>query len=78
VIAGSFASDLTSAHLTDGIGRKGSLVLFAVGSFIAIAIDTLFPLTNRATLLLGFPPRLFPRRVLQSDGNFRHPDFPGN
>jgi MFS family permease len=70
VIAGSFAGYLTSAHLADWIGRKWSLVLFAVGSFTAIAIYTVVPLSNTATLLLGFPLGFFPSGSFSPMGSF--------
>ncbi len=70
VIAGSFTGYLTSAHLTDWIGRKASLVLFAVGSFTAIAFYTVFPLSNTATLILGFPLGFFPSGSFSPMGSF--------
>ena len=76
VIAGSFAGYLTSAHLTDWIGRKWSLVLFAVGSFTAIAIYTVVPLSNTATLLLGFPLGFFPSGSFSPMGSFFTELFP--
>jgi len=76
VIAGSFAGYLTSAHLADWMGRKWSLVLFAVGSFTAIAIYTIVPLSNRATLLLGFPLGFFPSGSFSPMGSFFTELFP--
>jgi MFS family permease len=76
VIAGSFAGYLTSAHLTDWIGRKKALMLFAVGSFTAIALYTLLPLSNGATLLLGFPLGFFPAGAFSPMGSFFTELFP--
>jgi len=76
VIAGSFVGYLTSAHLADWIGRKWSLVLFAVGSFTAIAIYTVVPLSNTATLLLGFPLGFFPSGSFSPMGSFFTELFP--
>ena len=76
VIAGSFAGYLTSAHLTDWIGRKASLVLFAVGSFTAIAFYTVFPLSDTATLILGFPLGFFPSGSFSPMGSFFTELFP--
>ena len=76
VIAGSFAGYLTRAHLTDWMGRKCSLVLFAVGSFTAIAIYTVVPLSNTATLLLGFPLGFFPSGSFSPMGSFFTELFP--
>ena len=76
VIAGSFAGYLTSAHLTDRIGRKASLVIFAVGSFTAIAFYTLMPIGNTATLILGFPLGFFPSGSFSPMGSFFTELFP--
>jgi MFS family permease len=76
VIAGSFAGYLTSAHLTDWIGRKPALMVFAIGSFTAIAIYTLFPLSNRVTLFLGFPLGFFPSGSFSPMGSFFTELFP--
>ena len=76
VIAGSFAGYMTSAHFTDWIGRKWSLVLFAVGSFIAIAVYTIVPLSNTATLFLGFPLGFFPSGSFSPMGSFFTELFP--
>jgi MFS family permease len=76
IIAGSFTGYLASAHLADWIGRKWSLVLFAVGSFTAIAIYTVLPLSNTATLLLGFPLGFFPSGSFSPMGSFFTELFP--
>ena len=76
VIAGSFAGYMTSAHLTDWIGRKASLVIFAIGSFTAIAIYTVMTLSNTATLLLGFPLGFFPSGSFSPMGSFFTELFP--
>jgi len=76
VIAGSFAGYLTSAHLTDWIGRKWSLVIFAVGSFTAISFYTILPLSNEATLFVGFPLGFFPSGSFSPMGSFFTELFP--
>jgi MFS family permease len=76
VIAGSFAGYLTSAHLTDRIGRKGTLMLFAAGSLVAIAAYTVLPLGNAATLVLGFPLGFFPAGSFSPMGSFFTELFP--
>jgi MFS family permease len=76
VIAGSFAGYLTSAHLTDRIGRRASLIVFAVGSFVAIAVYTVLPLGNTATLLLGIPLGFFPSGSFSPMGAFFTELFP--
>jgi MFS family permease len=76
VILGSFAGYMISAHLTDWIGRRWSLALFAVGSFVTIAFYTAVPLSNRATLLLGFPLGFFPSGSFSPMGTFFTELFP--
>lgn len=76
VILGSFAGYTLSAYLTDWIGRKWSLVLFAIGSFLAIAAYMVFPLSNTATLLLGFPLGFFPSGSFSPMGSFFTELFP--
>ncbi len=76
IIAGSFAGYLTSAHLADALGRRASLILFAIGSFLAIAAYTVLPLGNLATLLLGFPLGFFPSGAFAPMGSFFTELFP--
>lgn len=76
VILGSFCGYLLSAHLTDWIGRKWSLALFAAGSFVSIAAYTVFPLSNHATMLLGFPLGFFPSGSFSPMGSFFTELFP--
>jgi MFS family permease len=76
VIAGSFAGYLTSAHLTDRIGRRASLIVFAAGSFAAIAVYMVVPLGNAATLVLGFPLGFFPSGSFSPMGSFFTELFP--
>src|SRR5437868_1647959 len=60
VIAGSFTGYLTAAHLSDRIGRKWTLILFAVLSFTTVLSYTTLPISDRVMLLLGFPLGFFP------------------
>jgi MFS family permease len=76
VVAGSFSGYLTSAHLADRIGRKSTLVLFAIGSFSSIAIYTMAPLGNHGTLLMGFPLGFFPSGSFSPMGSFFTELFP--
>lgn len=76
IIAGSFAGYLTSAHLADALGRRASLILFAVGSFLAIGAYTVLPLGNTATLILGFPLGFFPSGAFSPMGSFFTELFP--
>jgi MFS family permease len=76
VIAGSFAGYMVSAHLCDRIGRKWTLALFAVGSFLSIAAYMMLPIGNRATLFLGFPLGFFPSGSFSPMGSFFTELFP--
>jgi MFS family permease len=55
IIAGSFAGYLTSAYLTDKLGRKRTLILFAAGSFLVVCLYMAVPISNGTMLVLGFP-----------------------
>jgi MFS family permease len=55
VILGSFCGYMVSAYLTDRLGRKWTLLLFAVNSLLAVWAYTCLPINNRFTLALGFP-----------------------
>jgi MFS family permease len=55
VIFGSFCGYLVSAYLTDRIGRKWTLLLFAANSLLAVWAYTGLPIHNHSTLALGFP-----------------------
>ena len=55
VIVGSFCGYLVSAYCTDRLGRKWTLLLFAVNSALAAWAYTRLPIGNRFMLPLGFP-----------------------
>ena len=76
VIAGSFAGYLASAHLSDPLGRRRTLLLFAVCSFVTVAAYTYLPLTNSAMLVLGFPLGFFASGVFSPIGAFFTEIFP--
>ena len=76
VIAGSFAGYLTAAHLTDRIGRKRTLILFAVLSFTTVLIYTALPISDHAMLFLGFPLGFFPSGAFSPMGAFFSELFP--
>src|SRR4029077_14559342 len=76
VIAGSFAGYLTAAHLADRIGRKGTLILFAVLSFTTVLLSTVLPISDHVTLLLGFPLGFFPSAAFSPMGAFFTELFP--
>jgi len=55
VIAGSLAGYLTSASLSDALGRRRCFVLFAVCGIVLVLAYTRLPITDGEMLLLGFP-----------------------
>src|SRR5258705_967643 len=76
VIAGSFAGYLTAAHLADSIGRKWTLILFAVLSFTTVLLYTVLPISNHAMLFLGFPLGFVPSGAFSPMGAFFTELFP--
>jgi len=76
VIVGSFVGYLVSAWLSDQLGRKRTLVLFAVCSFLAVVAYTYLPIGNSAMLLLGFPLGFFASGVFSPVGAFFTELFP--
>ena len=55
LIAGSFCGYLTSAWLSDLLGRRRCFVAFAVAGMLLIVAYTRLPITDAEMLLLGFP-----------------------
>jgi MFS family permease len=76
VIAGSLVGYLVSAYLADRIGRKPTLILFAVASFATVAAYTYLPIGGRAMLALGFPLGFFSSGVFSPIGAFFTELFP--
>jgi len=76
VIAGSFAGYLTAAYLTDRLGRRGTLILFAVCSFVAVLSYVNAPIGNSVMLLLGFPLGFFASGSFSPMGAFFTELFP--
>lgn len=76
VIAGSFVGYIVSAYLTDRLGRKRTLVLFAVCSFVTVTAYTYLPISNRIMLMLGFPLGFFASGSFSPMGAFLTELFP--
>ena len=76
VIAGSLAGYLISAHLADWLGRKPTLILFAVGSFATVVGYAYSAISNHAMLALGFPLGFFASGVFSPIGAFFTELFP--
>jgi len=76
VIAGSLAGYLVSAHLADWLGRKATLILFAVGSFATVVGYSYLPIGDHVMLALGFPLGFFASGVFSPIGAFFTELFP--
>jgi MFS family permease len=76
VITGAFFGYLTAAYLTDSIGRKRTLILFAACSFFAVIFYAGFPISNHLMLLLGFPLGFFPSGSFSPMGAYFSELFP--
>jgi MFS family permease len=76
VIAGSFGGYVTAAHLADRIGRKSTLILFAVFSFTTVLLYTVLPISDHVMLFLGFPLGFFPSGAFSPMGAFFTELFP--
>ncbi|AFJ88074.1 MULTISPECIES: MFS transporter [Burkholderia] len=78
IIVGSWIGYLTSAYLTDRLGRKPNFILFALGSMV-IAFAYTSPalhLTNMSMLWLGFPLGFFASGIFSGMGAFLTELFP--
>jgi len=76
VIVGSFIGYMVSAYLADRIGRKNTLILFAVGSFVTVVAYTYLPISNSVMRVLGFPLGFFASGVFSPIGSFFTELFP--
>jgi MFS family permease len=76
IILGSLTGYLTSAYLTDRLGRKRTLILFAVLSFVSAWLYTALPISNSMTLVLGFPLGFFASGSFSPMGAFFTELFP--
>jgi MFS family permease len=55
IILGSFIGYLAGAYLTDRLGRRANLLIFAVLSGVTVYVYTRITLSNEQMLFLGFP-----------------------
>ena len=76
IIVGSWIGYLTSAYLTDRLGRKPNFILFALGSMIIAFAYTSLHLTNASMLWLGFPLGFFASGIFSGIGAFLTELFP--
>jgi|HubBroStandDraft_6_1064221.scaffolds.fasta_scaffold06540_8 sugar phosphate permease len=76
VIVGSFVGYMVSAWLADRLGRKRTLILFAVCSFLTVTAYTYLPISNQLMLVLGFPLGFFASGSFSPVGAFFMELFP--
>jgi len=76
VIVGSFIGYMVSAYLADRIGRKKTLILYAVGSFVTVVAYTYLPISDSVMRVLGFPLGFFASGVFSPIGAFFTELFP--
>ncbi len=76
IITGSFCGYLTGAWLTDRLGRRFTLILFALGSLVIVLLYSGLPISNHSMLVLGFPLGFFPSGSFSPMGSFFTELFP--
>jgi MFS family permease len=76
VIVGSFVGYMISAWLADRLGRKRTLILFAVCSFLTVTAYTYLSISNGLMLVLGFPLGFFASGSFSPVGAFFTELFP--
>ncbi len=78
LIGGSFAGYLTSAWLSDRIGRRRCFMLFAFMGIVLVSSYTQMPITNELMLVLGFPLGFFLSGIFSGMGAFLAELFPND
>lgn len=78
LIGGSFAGYLTSAWLSDLIGRRRCFMLFAFMGIVLVSSYTQMPITNELMLVLGFPLGFFLSGIFSGMGAFLAELFPND
>jgi MFS family permease len=68
VIVGSFTGYVVSAYLNDGMGRRKTFLLFAVGSAAVVLGYTQIPISDPLMLVLGFPLGFFASGIFAGMG----------
>jgi MFS family permease len=76
LILGSFAGYLTSAYLSDHLGRRNCFMLFAVSAAVLVVVYTQVPINDTAMLFLGFPLGFFLSGIFSGMGAFLSELFP--
>lgn len=76
VIIGSFCGYLCSAWLNDALGRRRTLVIFAIGALALVLAYTRLSLSNALALPLGFPLGFFASGIFSGMGAIYTELFP--
>jgi MFS family permease len=76
VILGPFLGVLTSAYLSDRIGRRRCFMLFACSAGVLIVVYTQIPITDSLMLVLGFPLGFFLNGIFAGIGAYLSELFP--
>jgi MFS family permease len=75
-IIGSIPGYLTSAYLSDRIGRRPCFILFACSAGVLIVTYMQIPITDSLMLLLGFPLGFFLNGIFAGIGAYLSELFP--
>jgi MFS family permease len=78
IIAGSFVGYLTSAYLSDLLGRRLNFILFAACSILVVVGYTQLQIDDQLMLYLGFPLGFFASGIFSGTGAFYSELFPTN
>lgn len=78
LIAGSFAGYLTSAWLSDRLGRRNGFMLFALCAGVLVICYTQLPITDAAMMVLGFPLGFFLSGIFSGMGAFLSELYPSD
>ena len=76
LILGSFIGYLTSAYLSDHLGRRRCFILFAACAGTLVVIYTQIPITDQMMLVLGFPLGFFLSGIFSGMGAYLSELFP--
>jgi MFS family permease len=76
IISGAFAGYLTSAALSDRLGRRPNFLVFAIGSLAIVTLYTQPWVNDSWMLVLGFPLGFFSSGIFSGMGAFYTELFP--
>ncbi len=75
-IGGAFCGYLAGGYLADKVGRRVTFLVFAIGAGVVAVTYTMFPFSDAAMLVLGFPLGFFASGVFSAMGPFFTEHFP--